>query len=274
MSLATLTETSQSLQLFTSTNGYGSGVSEIEEEISSNQVSETNVNRVMETISEEYEDNLMSFDVDHRGEDCVYVAVGKSESSMEALSWTLKHVVTSSTMVYLIHIFPEIKHIPSPLITIFFFLGCPSLAFGWRATWPKKEAREEISFRNSLTHALLLRLRWIPSLLRVTLVAKALLDLIPILQMRKLVVGTAKSNLRRLKSRKGNGIADQLLQNAPESCEVKIVSEGKEVNEHMIGSPSPSTSCDDTSSKYPKTEDQQNDSFSCMCFKPKFMKPT
>lgn len=47
----------------------------------------------------------------------VYVGVGKIESSMDALVWTLKHAVNrspSSFMVCLVHIYPEIHHIPSP----------------------------------------------------------------------------------------------------------------------------------------------------------------
>lgn len=57
----------------------------------------------MSTISEENEDST------------VYVAVGKSDTSMEALSWTLNNLVTpSSTFLYLIHVFPLIKHIPNP----------------------------------------------------------------------------------------------------------------------------------------------------------------
>jgi hypothetical protein len=50
-------------------------------------------------------------------EECVYVAVGKSDTSMEALSWTLNNLIThhsTNTMLYLIHVFPEIKHIPHP----------------------------------------------------------------------------------------------------------------------------------------------------------------
>ncbi len=75
----------------------GSGVSEIEEEDWETQHHDGS----MAAISEEEED-------------CVYIAVGKSETSMEALSWTLKNLATHSTMVYLIHVFPEIKHIPNP----------------------------------------------------------------------------------------------------------------------------------------------------------------
>jgi len=47
-------------------------------------------------------------------QDCVYVAVGKSNTSMHALSWTLNNMVTQSTTIYLIHVFPQIKHIPNP----------------------------------------------------------------------------------------------------------------------------------------------------------------
>lgn len=92
----------------------GSGVCEIEEEINSTELFE---------IKEEFEGSLFSVDFHGRDhQDSVYVAVGKSESSMYALSWTLQHLVNPSTIIYLIHVFPEIKHIPSPckLSTIMF----------------------------------------------------------------------------------------------------------------------------------------------------------
>ena len=90
-----------------------SSVSEIEEE-SASDIFEVNHEVVpMGTIKEEFESSLFSLDV-HNWEDSVYVAVGKSDSSMEALAWTLRHAVNPSTMVYLIHVFPEIQLIPSP----------------------------------------------------------------------------------------------------------------------------------------------------------------
>jgi hypothetical protein len=103
----------------TSSTGYWnqfntySSVSEIEEE-SASDIFEVNHEVVpMGTIKEEFESSLFSLDV-HNWEDSVYVAVGKSNSSMEALAWTLRHAVNPSTMVYLIHVFPEIQLIPSP----------------------------------------------------------------------------------------------------------------------------------------------------------------
>lgn len=81
-------------------NNYGStGISEIEEE-------ENTINH--------HHHHLDTIDNEIEEEDSIYVAVGKSDTSMEALSWTLNNLTTHSTMLYLIHVFPEIKHIPHP----------------------------------------------------------------------------------------------------------------------------------------------------------------
>lgn len=65
--------------------------------------------RPMPSIKEDIDDHS-SLD------ESVYVGVGKGESSMDALTWALKHEVdpSSSTTVYLIHVFPEVTYIPSP----------------------------------------------------------------------------------------------------------------------------------------------------------------
>ncbi|OAY64355.1 hypothetical protein ACMD2_27374, partial [Ananas comosus] len=47
-------------------------------------------------------------------DDDVYVAIGKSASSMDALSWALKNVATPTSFVYLVHVFPVVHHIPTP----------------------------------------------------------------------------------------------------------------------------------------------------------------
>lgn len=62
---------------------------------------------------------VFSLDIhnDNNLDDVVYVAVGTNggSSSMEALSWTLKHAVTpSTTTVSLLHVFPQVKLIPTP----------------------------------------------------------------------------------------------------------------------------------------------------------------
>lgn len=63
------------------------------------------------TISEDIIGNIQR----NHEDNCVYVAVGKSHSSMDALRWTLRNTVDpSTTTLYLIHVFPQIRHVPSP----------------------------------------------------------------------------------------------------------------------------------------------------------------
>ncbi|CAN0841375.1 hypothetical protein LINGRAHAP2_LOCUS3255 [Linum grandiflorum] len=109
---------------------------------------------------------------------------------------------------------------------------------------------------------------------------KAILDLIPILNIKKLVLGTNKSNVKKLKHRKGNtNIADQVILNAPEGCEISIVCQGHQVMTVDGGtitstgsSPSPSPRhMIDTNHKameLPAASNSNNgESFACMCFK-------
>lgn len=80
---------------------------------------------VLDTIREDCESTVFSLDIhncnndDDEDDDVVYVAVGNNDEhsspSMEALSWALKHAVTpSATVVRLLHVFPQVKLIPSP----------------------------------------------------------------------------------------------------------------------------------------------------------------
>jgi len=84
--------------------GRSSSVSEIEEDNSSDFPFNNHAPKPMVTIGEDEKEE----------EDTVYVAVGKSQSSIEALSWTLNNFTTPSTMLYLIHVFPEIHLLPNP----------------------------------------------------------------------------------------------------------------------------------------------------------------
>ncbi|KAF8023271.1 hypothetical protein BT93_F0696 [Corymbia citriodora subsp. variegata] len=254
-------------------NYYGSagGTSEIEEE-NSGELFE--IGRVggspMGAIREDQTEaiSLFSFDIHNNsvweGGDCVYVAVGaKGETSMDALMWTLKNAVAdrSNTTVFLVHVFPETRFIPSALGNLPISGVSEQQVEMFKAQERGKRSQQLQKYLNACISS------------------KAILELIPVLNITKLVVGTAKSNLRRLKSKKGNGIADQVLQKAPEMCEVKIICEGKEVvlEETAMESPStPSHSKPATPSQgYPdelKPMEEGNqlvDYFSCICFKPK-----
>lgn len=83
---------------------------EIEEE------GEEDGRRGLETVREGSNSGTVSMN----GEDNVYVGVGKGDSSMEALRWALDNLITSSsTLLYLIHVFPETRSIPYPCMYMF-----------------------------------------------------------------------------------------------------------------------------------------------------------
>ncbi|XP_015895492.3 U-box domain-containing protein 35 [Ziziphus jujuba] len=198
-----------------------------------------------EEESEESE-SLFSIDIfrDHHhhkedGEnDRIYVAVGnsgKSKSSMDALLWTLKHAISSSsssnTSIFLIHVFPVIRQIPSPLGMLPKSKVDPRLVENYVAKEKDKRRKLLQSYIEACSAA---KVKVDTVIIESDMVSKALIDLIATLNIRKLVVGTSKSNFRKLKSKRISGVAKQIIQNAPETCDVKIICDGKEVIEHLI----------------------------------------
>ncbi|XP_059438319.1 U-box domain-containing protein 35-like [Corylus avellana] len=239
-----------------------STVCEIEEE-SPSETFEINHGVPMASIREEFEGSLFSVDVQN-SEDSVYVGVGKSDSSMDALAWTLKHAVTPSTIVYLVHVFPEVRYIPSPLGKLPKHQVSPEQVESYMAQERDKRGQLLQKFLDACSTS---KVKVDTILIESDMVASAIRDLIPILNIRTLVVGTTKSSLRKLRSKRGSGVADQMLQNAAEGCVVKVICEGKEVTEdQMIESPSPRSN-DINPKPTQDQEDQRNDTFSCMCFK-------
>lgn len=113
-----------------------SGTEEEEEDISYSVKSYITANYEMEDAenadeffsanNSEYQSSVFSLDVHRATEDSVYVAVGNRESSRDALAWTLAHYANPSTNIYLIHVFPEIRYVPSPckLHLLALFLPC------------------------------------------------------------------------------------------------------------------------------------------------------
>lgn len=91
-------------------------------------------------------------------------------------------------------------------------------------------------------------------------VAKAILDLIPTQNIRNLVVGTIESSLRKLRSKKGSGIASQILRNAPDtSCNIKIIWKGKEVIDDSMFTGSTSSRSSNANSLSTQDEDDQQE---------------
>ncbi|XP_058727754.1 U-box domain-containing protein 35-like [Vicia villosa] len=164
--------------------------------------------------------------------DVVYVAVGENGSSMEALSWTLKHLVKpNSTIVSLVHVFPRVKQIPTPMGKI-----------------PRSRVNQEyvnIYMTQEKSKRKLLLQKFIDmctdSKVKVEIlliegdkVAKAIVELVKNLNILKLVIGTTQSYLRKHASRRQNSTAEMVLKSVEENCDVKIICEGREVIDEMI----------------------------------------
>ncbi|KAF3331399.1 U-box domain-containing protein 33 [Carex littledalei] len=159
------------------------------------------------------------------GED-VYVAVGKSASSMDALSWALKNVVKPGSFVYLIHVFPEVHQIPMPLGS---YMPKDSLS--------KDQVDKYMNEQRATRHQMLQKylnlcrkskVEFDVHLIESDQVGNAIVELISVLNIKILVVGTSKRNLRRLK--KGGTKAGIIQKNSPHYCEVKIICEGKDIS--------------------------------------------
>lgn len=280
------------LEITSNRRSLGNEIEEIEEQGSNNgyvpasELFEIDNRGGLATIKEghEVDSSLYSFDFHNNGNVVVYVAVGNSssgnkiskESSMDALLWTLKNVVMdpSSTIVFLIHIYPETKYIPTPLGLI----PVGQVSAEQKENYMAQERGKRRQFLQKFVDACTAtKVKVDTILIESDTEAKAILDLMPICNIRRLILGTSKANLKKLKSRKGSGTADQIILNAPEFCEVKIICEGKEMVElQMFESPSPQ---DSTTGNSPKpiqshTDDQnqvQNGSFGCGCFKARVM---
>ncbi|RWR76194.1 U-box domain-containing protein 35 [Cinnamomum micranthum f. kanehirae] len=187
---------------------------------------ETEIEEENSSIAGELQHGSRASD-EENGED-VYVAVGKSNSSMEALQWTLKNIATQSTFVYLIHVFPEVHQIPTLLGKLPKSQVSPSQV---ESHMSQERNKRRVLLERFLNLCADSKVKVDTILIESDLPAKAVLDLIPVMHIRKLVLGTTKSNLR-----KGSGKACHIHKNAPDFCQVKIICEGKEVMAEITSS--------------------------------------
>ncbi|RZC04869.1 U-box domain-containing protein 54-like [Glycine soja] len=198
----------------------------------------------LDAIREDCEiSTVFSLDIDiHDGgsgndDDVVYVAVGKDgDSSMEALSWALKHAVTPSATVCIVHVFPQVKLIPSPLGKI------PRSHVNLEYVnmhLTQEKGKRKLLLQKFIDLCVDSKVKVEMKLIEGDNVAKTIVDLVGNLNIRKLVIGITKSNLRKSGSRSHNSIAAKVLKNAQESCDIKIICEGREVIDQMSDCTSP-----------------------------------
>lgn len=233
----------------------------------------------MPSITEEYDDgdasNLFSYD-NRNGSDVVYVVTWRgpeelSSASMDALVWTLGNDLHESTIVYLIHVFPELRYIPTPLGRLPISQANPEQK---ESCLVQERSKRSEYLQRFLSLCSSSKVQVETVLIESDMEAKAILDLIPILNIRTLVLGATKSTLRKLRgsSKKGGGgTLDQIIHSAPEFCEVKIICEGKEVSLQDTDSPTPSLAAqsprDSNVSGLKPMPNDTNSFVNCSCFK-------
>ncbi|KAI3856309.1 hypothetical protein MKX03_014899 [Papaver bracteatum] len=183
-------------------------------------------------ISEESRSFMMS-SVSRDGGINVYVSVGKDD--LHVLKWTLDQSVLPGATVFLIHIFPPITSIPTPVGR----LSKSQVSQEQVKTYIREENSRR---RNPLQKYIRLcsdaKVPVDTMLIESDTTAKAILELIPVLNIKTLVMGTKLSaSSRRLRKRR-LGTSDFVHKNAPDYCEVIIVSDGKKVVEKQEVEPS------------------------------------
>ncbi|KAJ3699211.1 hypothetical protein LUZ61_002916 [Rhynchospora tenuis] len=157
--------------------------------------------------------------------DDVYVAIGKSDSSMDALSWALKNAAKPGSFVYLIHVFPEVQQIPTPLG----HMAKDKLSKDQVDNYMNQEREKRRQMLQKYVNLCRTsKIEYDVHLIESNQIENAIVELISVLNIKNLVIGTSKSNLRRLK--RGGTKAGIIQKNAPHYCEVKIICEGKDIS--------------------------------------------
>ncbi|MED6124046.1 hypothetical protein PIB30_055312 [Stylosanthes scabra] len=197
--------------------------SDYEIEESSEDLFEISLNNL-----EEEEEDLFSIDIENVRDVVVHVAVGHNgESSMEALLWALKHYVTPFTILHLIHVLPQITLIPTP------FGKIPRKLVNEQCVdtyLTEEKSKRKLLLQKFIDLCNLKKVKVEMLLIEGDNVTKAIVELVNNLHIKKLVIGTSKYNLRRRQ-----GIASKVVKNLAVKCDVKIICEGEEVIDQIIG---------------------------------------
>lgn len=162
-----------------------------------------------------------STSIDSVGVNDVYVAVGKDDTHV--LKWVLDNAGSPGSRVFLVHVFPPITHIPTPVGK----LSISQLSEDQVRFYIDEENNKR---RNLLQKYVSLcndaKIAVDTMLLESNDTAKAILDLIPVIRITHLVIGTKRPPSSR---RKKLSTGEFVRKNAPEFCQVSVVHEGKKV---------------------------------------------
>ncbi|RZC61564.1 hypothetical protein C5167_023316 [Papaver somniferum] len=207
-------------------------------------------------ISEESRSFMMS-SISRDGGVNVYVAVGKDD--LHVLKWTLDHCFTWSCCF-------SHPYLPTNYFHSNSWLSKSQVSQEQVKTY----MREENSRRRNLLQKYIrlcsdAKVPVDTMLIESDMTAKAILELIPVLNIKKLVMGTKLSASSRRLRRRRLETSNFVHRNAPDYCEVIIVSDGKKVVEKQEVEPSPLSN-----DGRHKMNGNNRNFFECMCFSGKF----
>uniref|UniRef100_A0A2C9UKA6 UspA domain-containing protein n=1 Tax=Manihot esculenta TaxID=3983 RepID=A0A2C9UKA6_MANES len=199
------------------------------------------------------------------GANDVYVAVGKDD--LDVLKWALDHVLSSGARVFLVHVFPPITYISTPV-------GKLS-----RSQLSQDQVRFYINEEHNRRKNILQKYIRLCNDAKVTVdtmllesseTAKAILDLIPVLNITHLVMGTTRRPRTRLLKKK-LAKAEFVKKNAPDYCEVTIVPDGKKAVDEQQATElvHPSLPSNPARSNISRSNSEKK-FLECVCFSGKF----
>ncbi|OMP09354.1 UspA [Corchorus olitorius] len=191
----------------------------------------------------------------------VYIAVGKDD--LNVLKWALDHAVSPGARVFLVHVFAPITFVRTPVGK----LSKNQLNEAQLKVYVNEENNRR---RNLLQKYIRLcidaKVTVDTMLIESNSMSKAILELIPVLNITSLVIGTKHPPpISSRQRRRKQGTGEMLKKNAPDYCEVTIVYNGKKVEEFQ-------QEADDQlvhSPQEPGLNSERN-FFQCVCFTGKF----
>ncbi|CAI9112726.1 OLC1v1013208C4 [Oldenlandia corymbosa var. corymbosa] len=187
----------------------------------------------------------------------VYVAVGKND--LHVVKWALDHAVSPGTQVFLVHVFQPMTYINTPV---------GRLA---RSQLSNDQARAYVNEdRNKRKNLLEKYIRLCNDskvavdtiLLESNTTAKTILDLIPIVNITNLVMGTKRSPFIR-QLRRGQGKGEYVQKNAPDFCKVTLVYNGQKVENGPL---QPIENFEKRRRPETTPHNFERNFFECMCF--------
>ncbi|KAF7128131.1 hypothetical protein RHSIM_Rhsim11G0055900 [Rhododendron simsii] len=221
--------------------------------------------RVMSPEIEEIGEGSKSVSISSRdcGMNDVYVAVGKND--LDVVKWALDHATSPGATVFLVHVFPPVTYISTPV-------GRLS-----RSQLTPEQVRFYVNKENNRRRNVLQKYIQLCTdakvpvdtmLLESNSTAKAILDLIPVLNITYLVMGTKRPPAsRRLIKGLGNG--EFVQKKAPDYCEVAIVYDGKKLMDSQKVIPSAIASNQRRRPEIITRPEPERNFFDCICFSAK-----